>query len=166
MEFLDVVNNDDEVIGSAPRSQVYDNLLTHRIVHVILFNKKEKMCLQMRGNTPFCPFHWGTTASGHVKSGETYEEAALRELEEEVGIKTKIKFDYKDLYTYTGKERNGLKKFLATFSGVYEGKFKLNKKDVEKIDFFSLEEIQGMIDKGEKFHPELLFILGKHFGVK
>ncbi len=165
MEFLDVVNNDDKVIGRAPRSQVYANLLTHRIAHVILFNKTGKMCLQMRGNVSFCPFHWDFTASGHVRSGETYEEAAFRELDEEVGVKTKIKFEYKDLYTYTGNERNGLKKFLATFSGVYEGKFKLDKNEVEKVGFFSLEEIRDMMDKGEKFHPELSFILRKHFGV-
>lgn len=40
------------------------------------------------------------------------------------------------------------------------------KKELLKVCFFSLEEIQKMVDKGEKFHPELLFLLKKHFGIR
>ena len=37
---------------------------------------------------------------------------------------------------------------------------------VEKVEFFSLDKIQEMINDGEKFHPELLFLLEKHFEIK
>ena len=33
------------------------------------------------------PGKWDSSASGHVDSGETYQEAAARELEEEIGVK-------------------------------------------------------------------------------
>ncbi len=57
-------------------------------------------------------------------------------------------------------------KFLGSFTSIYNGEFKVNLKEVEKMQFFSLKEIQEMINQKEKFHPELLFLLEKHFGIK
>ncbi len=167
MEFLDYVNDNDEVIGSATRSEVYENLLTHRIVHVIVFDSEGRMALQMRSSkVSFCPLYWCTTAGGHVRSGETYEQAALRELKEETGKELKVFFAHKDLYEYVGGRGKVLKKFLATFTAKFDGPFSIDKKDVDRIEFFTLVEIKQMIDDGEKFHPELLFLLEKHFGIK
>ncbi|MBI5332954.1 MAG: hypothetical protein HZB65_05240 [Candidatus Aenigmarchaeota archaeon] len=41
-----------------------------------------------------------------------------------------------------------------------------NPEEVKKIKFFSMKDIQKMIDNGENFHPELLFLLRKHFGFR
>ena len=95
MEFLDVVNENDEVMDRASKREVYEKLLTHRIVHILIFNDKGEMALQLQSKyKSFCPNHWCTAAAGHVLSGESYEKAALRELEEEIGVKTTIAFQY------------------------------------------------------------------------
>jgi isopentenyldiphosphate isomerase len=162
MEILDVVNDKDEVVGEALIKDIYEKKLLHRIVHILIFDKKGKMALHLRSkHKSFCPEHWSTPVGGHVQKGETYERAALREFQEELGIKRKVEFAYKDFYS----DKLGNKKFLTTFKAVYEGPFKINPEEVEKIEFFSLEKIRGMIQKGEKFHPELLFLLRKHFNI-
>lgn len=177
MEFLDVVNESDEIVGKASKQEIYEKSLTHRIVHVFVFNDKGEMALHVRSkNSLFCPLYWDTAASGHVQSGESYKEAALRELDEEIGINAEVNLVYKDLYEYTDEYddpsinkrgiQKGLKKFLATLKAVHNGPFKINPEEVEKAEFFSLEEIQEMINNGERFHPELLFILNKHFDIK
>ena len=166
MEFIDIVNDKDEVIGKTSYNEIYKRLLSHRIVHVLIYNNKGEMALHLRSkHKSFCPLHWVTPASGHVRSGETYKQAALRELKEELGIKINIKFIYKDLYIDKTKEV-GLKKFLTTCKTIYNGPFKINPKEVEKLEFFSLIKIQEMINNDEKFHPELLFLLKKHFNIK
>ncbi len=163
MEFLDVVNKNDEVVGSATKQEVHDKFLMHRIVHVLVFNKKDKLALQLRSkNVPFCPYHWSTTVGGHVQSGESYEQAAAREFQEELGTNPKLEFFSKDFY----EAPSGLKEFLTTFKTVSEGPFNSNPKEVELVKFFGMDEIQEMINSGEKFHPELLFLLRKHFGLK
>jgi isopentenyldiphosphate isomerase len=163
MEFLDVVDDKDEVIGKASRKEVYEKLFSHRIVHVIIFNNKGEMALQLRSRyTSFCPNHWGTPVGGHVQSGESYEQAALREFREELGTTAKISFAYKDLYN----DPRGLKKFLVTFRTLFNGSFRANPKEVEKVEYFNMDKIQGMINSGDKFHPELLFLLRKHFKIK
>jgi len=159
MEYLDIINDNDKVIGQATREEIYQKKLMHRIVHLIILDNNGRFALQLRSkNVKFCPNHWSTIVGGHVQSGETYKEAILREAEEEIGIKPIIKKFSKDLYA-----KDGLKKFLVTFKTHYNGSFKPNSEDVETIKFFKLDEIKKMVTRGEKFHPELLFLLENYF---
>lgn len=163
MEYLDIVNEKDEVISRATMEEIYAKKLMHRIVHILIFNSQGEMALQLRSKyKSFCPIHWSTTVGGHVFSGESYEEAALREFQEELGIQQPIISKYKDFYN----DGKNLKKILVTFEIKYDCPFNINPAEVQKVEFFTLEQIQKMINQGEKFHPELLFLLKKHFGIK
>jgi len=160
MEILDIVDENDNVIDCASKEDVYKKLLRHRIVHILIFNDRGEMALQLRSsNVSFCPGHWSTAVGGHVQSGESNEEAALREYEEELGRKSKLEFFSKDFYVAPGTPE----KFLITFKTECEGHFHPDPEAVEKIDFFSMEKIREMIGSGEKMHPELVFILNKYF---
>lgn len=161
MEFLDIIDENDNVIGAASKAEVYEKRLMHRIVHVFVLNNKNKMALQLQGkNKKFCPLHWVTAAAGHVQSGESWEEAAAREMKEEIGIEGNLLHSYKDVYH--DPSRN-FKKIISSFAMNYDGSFKLNPYEVADVKFFTIEEIKDMIANGEKFHPELLFLLKKHF---
>jgi 8-oxo-dGTP pyrophosphatase MutT (NUDIX family) len=118
------------------------------------------MALQLRNkDVTFCPLHWCTSAGGHVASGETYEQAAKRELKEECGIDTEIMLVYQDIYFH---EKN-LKKFLSIFKTVYDKPLAMKNDEVERIEFFGIDRIKKMIAIGEKIHPELRFIIENHF---
>jgi len=163
MEMLDIVDENDNVVGSASQKEIYEKLLPHRIAHVLVFNERGEMALQMRSATKgFCPLHWSTTAGGHVQSGETYEQAALREMQEELGVTATLEELGKDLYV---DKNRGLRKFLATFKAIHPGPFNFNH-EVERVEFFGMEKIRDMVVAGEKFHPELMFLLEKRFGIK
>jgi len=164
MEFLDVVNEHDEVIGRASQADVYRLGLLHRIVHVIVMNNSGEMALQLRSKTKsFLPGHWCTTAGGHVQSGETYEQAARRELQEETGMIPKnLDFLRKDVVVYLG---HGVTKLLSTFCTVHDGPIGADGVEVEKVEYFSLDRIRDMVAAGEPFHPELLIILRGGYGI-
>jgi len=163
MEIVDVVDDNDVIIGSVPKEELYKKLLTHRIVHVLIFNGKGEMALQMRSaNVAFCPKHWSTSVGGHVQSGETCEQAAMREMLEEIGITIPIEYVGKEIY----EDSRPLKRFLYIYSANFDGPFNTNPEAVEHMDFFSLDEMERMIASGEKFHPELKFLLEKRFGIK
>jgi len=163
MEFLDIVDDQDEVIAYASIRDIYNKNLPHRIVHVLIFNDKGDMALQKRSKEKdFCPGHWSTAVGGHVQQKEDYLTAAKREFREELGADAELEEFSKDVYL----KPDGPKKFLTTFKAKFNGPFKENPEEVEKVDFFSLDKIQEMINSGEKFHPELLFLLKKHFNLK
>lgn len=158
MEILDIVNLNDEIISQAERKEVYEKKHLHRIVHVLIFNDQGELAIQKRSEiVSFCPNHWSTAVGGHVQTGETYGQAALREFMEELGVQNKIEFWRKDFYDVPDIPN----KFITTFRTTYNGPFNINLEDVAEIHFFPLAEIQKMISAGEKFHPELIFILQK-----
>lgn len=87
-EMFDVVDENDQVTGQLTRAEVHARKLLHRAVHVFVFNKRGDLLLQQR--SLFKDVHpgvWGSSVSGHLDAGEDYEPAAIRELDEEMGIR-------------------------------------------------------------------------------
>lgn len=90
-EWFDVVDEQDVVQKQLPRSVVHRDRLLHRAVHMFLF--RSDGCLLIHQRSPLkeeFPSVWTSSASGHVSAGETYDESAARELQEELGISTEL----------------------------------------------------------------------------
>ncbi|KKP59262.1 MAG: hypothetical protein UR53_C0004G0015 [Candidatus Magasanikbacteria bacterium GW2011_GWC2_34_16] len=160
MEYIDIVDDNDQVIGRATRDEVNEKHLRCRIVHALVFNNKGEMAIHLRSaQRPFRPLHWSTAAGGFVQAGEKPEEAVKREMEEEIGIDSPLNFLFKDwYYGLTGAQH-----LLNVYKTIHNGPFIIDPVEVERIEFFSLEKMREMVLAGEKFHPELLFLLNKYF---
>lgn len=86
-EILDVVDEYDVVVGSATRAEIHRRGLRHRAVHVLVYDPAGQIYVQRRSWTKDCsPGLWDTSAAGHVDRGETYADAARRELAEELAV--------------------------------------------------------------------------------
>lgn len=158
-EVLDIIDLDDHVIGQAPRSEVLAKHLMKRIVHVFAFDDQGRLALQLRSpSVSFLPHHWVTSASGHVRSGETYEQAAMRESEEELGITPLLEVLGKDLY-----DSGTFQAYLMSYRCSTNGPFTPKTGDVERIEFLPIPVVWSMVLQGEKFHPEFLFLLERYF---
>ena len=81
-ELLDLVNEKDEVIGTMPKSEAHKNGTLHRIAVIYVENTNGEILVQNRVDG-----YLDHSSAGHVDPGESYEEAAKRELGEELGIK-------------------------------------------------------------------------------
>lgn len=89
-EILDVVDENNEVIGQADRQEVHDKHLLHRSVHFVLTSARGYFLLQQRGESvPTFPGRWDSAAAGHVNSGCDFDETVRREAEEEIGYRAK-----------------------------------------------------------------------------
>jgi len=68
-------------------SEVHKQHLRHRSVMVLAYDAQGKVFLQKRSESkPVYPGRWDLSATGHVRAGESSEDAALRELAEGLGI--------------------------------------------------------------------------------
>lgn len=160
MEILDVVDEEDNVIGQMAHEDIDKKLLPHRIVHVLIFDGEGKMVLQKRSaNKSFCPLHWSTAVGGHVQSGEDYEDAAMREFKEELGVDAPVEFMFKAKYD----DPRGFFMLLSIFKAKFDGSFNVNPEEVECVKSFSIRDMLDMIERGEPFHPELKFLLKEYF---
>lgn len=86
-EILDVVDEHDEVIGQAPRGEVYERGLRHRCVFVFVRDGAGRIFVHRRTASKLVfPLMYDMFVGGVVGAGESYDTAALREAEEELGV--------------------------------------------------------------------------------
>jgi isopentenyldiphosphate isomerase len=86
-ELVDVVDEDDRVIGTVTRRRMRAENLRHRSVGIIVRDVAGRVLVHRRAeDKDVWPGQWDAAVGGVVASGETYDEAARRELAEEIGV--------------------------------------------------------------------------------
>ena len=86
-EEVQIVDRDNRIVGSVPRSRMRREALTHRASYILVFNARDELFLQKRTATKdIYPGYWDVAAGGGVLAGESYEDSADRELAEELGV--------------------------------------------------------------------------------
>ena len=120
------------VLGDAPRAEVHGNNLRHRAVHILIFNRSGEVFLQKRSRwKDRHPLLWDSSAAGHVDAGEEYDAAAMRELQEELGVSAELKRIVKlPASDQTGQE------FIWLYRASHDGPFELAATEIEYGAFF------------------------------
>lgn len=151
MEYLDIYDEDGNHLGKESRDVVHRDALWHNTVHCWLYDKEGNIYFQIRKDEQ----KLYTTASGHVKAGETIKEAFGREVKEEIG--TNINYDkavFVNIYKFImdKKKKDGALFRDRAFSNVYVCIF-----DEENNNFsFDDNEISGLVKINAKETLNLL----------
>jgi len=140
-EILDIVDESDDVIGQSPRGEAYALGLRHRCVFIEARDAEGRLFVHRRTPTKLVfPSLYDMFVGGVVGAGEAYDEAALREAEEELGVSglPQPRFLFKFLY------ENG--RGQSWWSAVYEVRCEMpvrpQAEEVEWHAFLSEEEIE------------------------
>jgi len=149
-EYLEVVDEDNQVIGIASRQEIHEKGLRHRSVHIFIFNSKGKLYLQKR--SPYkdqYPEHWDTSAAGHTDTGESPIEAAQRELMEELGLDAPLT----EVLQYPACLETGWE-FVTLFTARTDDPIHLNLEEATTGDYFSPDQLtQLLADPLQKIAP-------------
>ncbi|MCA1218898.1 NUDIX hydrolase [Streptomyces sp. 8L] len=86
-EIVDVVDEDDRVVGQARRGEVYARGLRHRATFVLARDAEDRLFVHRRTATKLIfPSLYDVFVGGVLGPGESYDDGALREAEEELGV--------------------------------------------------------------------------------
>lgn len=146
-EVFDVVDINDNVVGKSSRGEAHKNKnLIHRSVGVVVINGDGKIFLQRRSSTKDKDaLLWTISCSGHVLSGESYTDAAIRELEEELGI-TGVTLMKLTKFLYKGLDETE----IATLYKIdYSGEIKLQTEEILEGKFFNVNELNVAVKTKE-----------------
>lgn len=144
-ELLDIVNNEDVVTGQEMRSTVHQLGLQHRGVHVFLFTRDGKMLIQKRSaDRAASPSALDCSVSEHVKAGESYLDAAMRGMKEEMGV---TGINISPLVTFRMNYGLNDNEISRLYKGIVEPeKVKFDPVEIEEIEYYSMDELQAMMN--------------------
>ena len=152
-ERFPVVDKNDRILRYAQRSDVHGNNLLHRAVHILILNQANDVYLQQRSRwKDRHPLKWDSSAAGHVTAGESYDETARRELQEELGVNVPLRKILK-----LPSPARADHEFIWLYRGGIRGNPIPNRNEIESGAFFSPTVIDGWVAaRPEDFAPGLI----------
>jgi 16S rRNA (adenine1518-N6/adenine1519-N6)-dimethyltransferase len=147
-ELLDVVDNNDTVIGREMRSVVHRRGLQHRGVHVFLFSQKGRLLVQQRNkDRSASPSLLDCSVSEHVQAGEDYWTAAFRGMNEELGLKAA---DIQEIVTFRMNYGPNDNEISRTYQGFIDPALvHFDPVEIEGIAYYSLDELLEQMEARE-----------------
>jgi len=148
-----LVNENDEVVGTAEKMKVHQQGLMHRAFSVFIFDSKGRMLLQQRAKEKYHgAYLWTNACCSHPYPNENVATAAARRLNEELGFTTKLEKIFE--FTYHAKVENDLieHEYDHVFAGEYEAAINPNVGEVMDYSYKEMADIKEAIEQyPEKF---------------
>ena len=152
-EFIDIVTKDGKPTGkSAPKSEIHAKGHYHHTAHIWLYTKTGEILLSQRSaSKTICPLLWDVSVAGHIDASEPLITAALREVQEEIGLSIIEKdldkigvFECFQTYDYGIIDNEFHNTFISELK-VELSNLKLQKDEVEAVKLVSLKEFKKLI---------------------
>lgn len=150
-EEIDILDSSGNPTGRiALKSEAHKHGWFHATVHVWIYTKNKQVLMQQRGlSKKTYPGLWDVSVAGHVHAGESIVTGALREVEEEIGLKIREE-DLQKIAIRKGmrKHPNGIQDnefyhvFLVEMNSDLTD-LKKQDEEVEAIQLFDLEILKG-----------------------
>jgi len=156
-EMINIVDDNNQVIDTVPRSIMRKGNLLHQVVHILVFNSQNELFVHQRTfEKDLNPGYYDVVVAGTVNT-ESYDKTAKRELLEEVGIRNvEIPHLFKIKY-----EDNTNRAFIQVYRCITDQTLTLQKEEIIHGKFMKIEDIEELMKK-EKFTPEGLTTFQKY----
>ena len=163
-EFVVLVDQDDQKLGLMEKQQAHVAGLLHRAFSVFVFNSKGELMIQQRAASKYhSPTLWTNTCCSHPRDNETYEQAAHRRLEEEMGFDCEL--EYKFNFIYKAHLENDLieHELDHVFIGTFDNEPKLNPDEVMAYRWVELDDLKKDMEKNPQNYTAWFKIIFEHY---
>jgi 8-oxo-dGTP pyrophosphatase MutT (NUDIX family) len=148
-ELVEVVDESNVVLEVVPRRIMRERRLLHRCTYVFVLNERGELYVHRRTDTKdVYPGYLDVCAGGVNAAGESYDECAARELEEELGVEAKPVFRF--LHRYRGPSD---RVWGAAYDVRWDGPMRWQPEEVVWGDSVALDEVEAMAAR-EPFCPD------------
>lgn len=155
-ELVDVLNDEGKKTGEiVEKLKAHKDGICHGISAIALINTKGNVLLQKRALIKRdAPGKWDLSAAGHITSGDTPKEAAVRETFEEIGIEIKEdELELVDTFLYNKKNEN---KHIKHYTYLYvikkditEDMIVRQETEVDEVKFVNKKEYIELLESGK-----------------
>jgi isopentenyl-diphosphate delta-isomerase len=163
MEYVVLVDDQDNAIGKMEKQQAHVEGVLHRAFSIFIFNSEKKLLLQKRASSKYhCGGLWTNTCCSHPRENENIQDAAIRRLQEEMGMHCQLQPIFS--FVYRAEFENGLTEyeFDHVFFGESDQTPELNLEEVEDFRYVGMEQLQTEITENPAhFTPWFLIALDR-----
>ena len=161
-ELLDLVNDNDMVIGCAFRSEIYAKKKNNfRVVNLFIENSAGQLWIPRRTAVKkIYPLGLDASMGGHVACGETYAQALARELKEELDIDLAMA-----TYQFLGHltpHQHDVSAFMQVYKIAQDTVPHFNTNDFVEYYWLSPQELLARLNNGDTAKSDLPKII-QHF---
>lgn len=153
MESVILVDEQDRETGTMEKLRAHELGLLHRAFSVFLLNDRGEMLLQQRAEGKYhSPGLWSNTCCSHPRPGESVAAAAVRRLQEEMGLACPLHPLH--AFVYRAEFSNGLTEheYDHVFVGRCNAEPVLNPEEVQAWRYISLDELDAELrDAPERY---------------
>ena len=149
-----LVNEEDQFIGTMGKLEAHEKGLLHRAISIMIKNSKGEILSQQRAMSKY---HWAgiwsNSVCSHPRINETYSEAAIRRLKEELGFEVPLKKEFHFIYKAHDAQSGLIEhEYDTVFTGVYDGPININKAEVENSAWITEQALELDIEQNpEKY---------------
>jgi isopentenyl-diphosphate delta-isomerase len=141
-EFVVLIDEQDNQLGLMEKQQAHIAGLLHRAFSVFIFNEKGELLLQQRAAQKYhSPLLWTNTCCSHPRENESYKEAAIRRLQEEMGFQCEIEEKFHFIYKAQLGEELFEHELDHVFTGIYSGEININPGEVNDYKWIEMEDL-------------------------
>ncbi|MCK1245907.1 NUDIX domain-containing protein [Streptococcus uberis] len=146
-EYWDIYTKDRQLTGQKMiRGQAFPEGACHLVVHVCIFNEQGQMLIQQRHKTKESwPEYWDLTVGGSALAGETAQEAAMREVKEEIGLSLDLS---ETMPAFTINFDNGFDDTFLVVENITIENITFPDNEVQDVKWASYNDITQMINQG------------------
>jgi isopentenyldiphosphate isomerase len=156
MEMVDVIDAEGRTVGTVSRQEMRCRRLPHRCVYILVFSRRGELFVHLRTPTKdVYPGYWDVTIGGVLAAGETFDEGAIREGREELGVDINPEPLFPFRYEDSSSVVHGM-----VYRAVHDGPFQLQAEEIVRGEFLPLAEVTVRIQR-EKFCPDGLEVLAE-----
>jgi len=162
-EYVILVNEKDEEVGKMEKLQAHQEGKLHRAFSIFIVNSKKEILIQQRAATKYHSAGlWSNTCCGHPRPSEITKEAALRRLNEEMGMIVELKYLFQ--FTYLSKLENNLTEHELdhVFIGFSDETPVGNPKEISDWKYVKIEILENELKtNSEKYTTWLKIVFGQ-----
>ena len=163
-ELVDIVDQEDKIIGSSMKSKAHQEGLLHRTVIGEVIGTNRIWTVVEQSESKQDTGQYVSAVGGHVKSGESIIDALKREAKEEYGLSGKFKFKLIGKKVYNRSVKGSLENHYFIIFEIYTNKKPILDEESVNYKRFSEKDLSKELkEHPEKFGPPFIFLINSFY---
>lgn len=155
-ERLILVDEHDEIVGHLSKAACHDGEgILHRAFSLFIFNPEGQLLIQQRADGKrLWPGFWSNSCCSHPREGENMDIAVQRRCEQELGLRTEMRYLYKFTYQANYEDLGSEHELCSVYVGLFDGEPDPNTTEIKAWRWADPTELDtDLANTSEPFTP-------------